>query len=563
MQSLQLFQKLETATDRDDGHRAPGISAPSKREFANSEFPAFDSRLVEIHLGNIESTLVGPTPRQALDRALNPHLRVYRGDGDGPPMVYDPDRDVFLTGALTEVKRTLRRAGLRFRLKDFRHSAPAADRWTVTGFELRDYQADVVQRAIDAGSGLVDVGTGGGKTLLAAAIIAELGLPTLFVVTTRTLLRQTVRNLRDMLGVDPGVIGDGRHEPECLTVALIQALTQDTVDLAPWRGGTLVVDEGHHAAATTFQALIRRIEPRNHYYLSAVPWRAGDDQAVLDALAGDGGRLTNGRYSARFLTDHGFACPVEVVVERCRIEGRMAERPFHGLYRDFIVRNPDRNGLIASVVARELRRGQQVLVLVDHVRHGREIERRVAAAAFVHGGTPRRALHETVDSFSDGSVRCLIATAGLFQEGVSISGIECLVLAGGLRSKAKVLQAVGRGMRLAPGKSVCRFIDFYDDDRAGVFRQHSQDRLRALMEEGFAVPRVDRDEPTTALAAPIPATWGHVAGTRFALVDGNGRIKATAECLERSLVPGEICRKCKNTTLCRTGGRIQWREDPA
>ena len=67
-------------------------------------------------------------------------------------------------------------------------------------------------------------------------------------------------------------------------MALIQGLDPSVVDLERWSGGTLVFDEGHHAAAGTWQELIRRIAPRFHFYLSAVPFRSGGDQAVLDAL---------------------------------------------------------------------------------------------------------------------------------------------------------------------------------------------------------------------------------------------------------------------------------------
>ena len=73
--------------------------------------------------------------------------------------------------------------------------------------------------------GIIDIGTGGGKTLLAAAIIAELGLPTLYIVTSRPILTQAVRNLSEYLDVNPGVIGNGRMRPRPLTVARIRALS--------------------------------------------------------------------------------------------------------------------------------------------------------------------------------------------------------------------------------------------------------------------------------------------------------------------------------------------------
>ncbi len=517
---------------------------------------AMANALVEIRLGNVESRIVGPAPRQRLDRVLNPR-RLLAGDEEGDPeaVVYEAGRGVFLSGALPRVKATLAAAGVRWRLRDLRFAAPPAGPWRLAdGIALRDYQREVVEEALRRGRGLVDVGTGGGKTLLAAAIVANLSRPTLWVVTTRTLLHQTVACVRSFLGVDPGVLGEGERRPAPLTVALIQSLLAG-VDLSPWRGGTLVFDEGHHAAAASWQEALRRLAPRYPFFLSAVPFRTGADQAVLDALAGK--PLTRGRFSARFLVERGYACPVEVRVERCALAGDMREKPFGTLYREFIVENRERNARIAAIAGEEAAAGRSVLVLVEHVRHGEILLSALGAAArFVHGDTPRGLLAETVRGFSAGALRCLVATTGLFQEGVSIDGLHALVLAGGLKSRAKVLQAVGRGMRLAPGKTRCLFFDFYDDDEGGVFRRHSRRRLEALKEEGFVVPPV-AGGPAPPPQDDVPPQWAHVPGSwKFLLVDGRGEVRATAACVLPGLVPDRWCKGCPERATCD-----KWRKD--
>ena len=214
-------------------------------------------------------------------------------------------------------------------------------------------------------------------------------------------------------------------------------------------------------------------------------------------------------------------------------------------------------------------------------------------------------------AFSDGRLRCLVATAGLFQEGVSIDGIEVLIQGGGLKSKAKVIQAAGRGMRLSPGKSSCTYYDFLDDDEAGVFRGHARKRIAALKEEGFFVeeggspstdprgtgmvghPRASREHQTPdqlhglagaasdSLARPAGGpdpplgessdpgqprpdgrAWFHVPGTkRFLLVDDEGQAHATSVCLKKSLVPPKMCTKCKDKTVCERGGRLLWQDE--
>ena len=524
---------------------------------------AFVNVRLDIIIGNLESQLVGPVPRQLLDRELNPHLARVSNQGSGETerslaLVYNPSRNSFLTGALPRVKRLLKSEGIRFRLRDVRSRPRPRFAWRLHKHELRAYQEEVVKTALSRGCGLIDIGTGGGKTPLAASIIARLGLPTLYLVTTRTLLEQAARNLQDYLNVEPGVIGDGVRRPNFITVALVQSLGQLDEDLSLWADGALIFDEGHHAAAATYLDLVKRVNARYNFFLSAVPFRTGEDQAVLDALTQ--GSLTGGAYSARYLIENDYACPVEVCVEHIEIKGEMGEKNFATLYAEFIVNNEERNRRIARRALGEIGEGKSVLVLVERIRHGEMLHRLIGEdSAFVHGGVGKRTLAAVTSRFVRGAQKCLIATAGLFQEGVSIDGIQVLIQAGGLKSKVKVIQAIGRGMRSAPGKRSCKYVDFWDDDAAGVLRSHSRERVKALKAEGFHIPTIHRGgrPPGEPLNLEIPPTWAHVPSTNiFALVNSDGEILDRELCICPALVPEDVCRRCMspNNETCTKKG---------
>ncbi len=516
--------------------------------------------VVELRLGNIEGRILGPAPSGVLDRELNPHLPwnspLLEGQAPGlSALVYDPRGQTFLMGALPRVKGVLRTQGIRYRIRDARRSAsPSTEtRWHLNGPRLRDYQRDVVERAVTEGAGIIDIGTGGGKTLLAAAILAALELPSLYVVTSRPLLQQAVENLRTYLDVDPGVIGSGIHRPRPLTVALIQALSNGHVELSRWRNGCLVFDEGHHACAPTFLQAVRGVGARYNYFLSAVPVRSGADQAVLDALTG--GSLTNHQYSAQYLIERGYASPAEVRVERCPIPEPTLEVPFRLLYRRGIVENAQRNARIAAITRTEQRAGASVLILVDRVRHGQSLCSSIDGAAFVHGGVGKRRLHRLTEAFRSKRISCLIATSGLFQEGVSIDGIEVLIQAGGMKSRNKVLQSIGRGLRRQEGKERCLYIDFLDEDEAGTLLHHSLQRLRVLSDEGFAVPQLldhDREQAGALQNEAIEPVWSHVSGTKsFLLIDSDGNTLDQAYCIEPEVVPAHLCKGCPRRDRCR------------
>lgn len=523
---------------------------------------AYTNAGVTIVLGNVESRLDGPGPWAALDRALNGWmLRCGRDPGHPTqPRIFDPASRAFLTGALPRVKRVLRRAGVRFRVRDLRgRCRPTLALGSPTP-PLRPYQADVVERALRRGTGVIDIGTGGGKTRIAAEIIHRVGRPTLYLVTTRTLLQQAVRHLREYLGIDPGTIGAGLDDPRPLTVALVQSLQGNHHPLEAWRNGCVVFDEGHHGCAPTYLSLLRRIDARYNFFLSAVPFRSGGDQELLDALTS--GSITDGAFSAGYLIDHGYAAPVKVRLEQIAIRGHMTERPFWQLYDEKIVDNAERNGRIVALARGEADRGRSVLVLVEQIRHGRDLRARLdGTPEFACGETPRAELQALTDRFARGERRVLIATVGLFNEGVSIDGIQCVINAGGLKSRVKVLQMIGRGMRLAPGKSHVLYVDFLDDCETGVFRAHSRQRIRILRQEGFVVPPVEPARRTESTPDPIAAAWAPVPGTqRFIQVTAEGEVVARGRCFRKESVPPRFCRSCRQPNLCREGGIITWRK---
>lgn len=555
---------------------------------------AYTNTHLRLEIGNVVSRIVGPAPNEVLDRLLNPHLQGRSGSdavcevaGRRQARVFDPRDQTFLTGALRTMEVALRNHGCLYRILDRRVERPRRHEWVLRGMTLRRYQECVVEAAVSKKTGTIDLGTSGGKTVLAAAIIARLGLPTLYLVTTRTLLHQTVESMRRYLGTEPGVIGDGVRRSGPLTIAIAQAITQGSSDLEPWKDGVMIWDEGHHAAAPSYLDLLKRIDARYNFFLSAVPYRSGEDQVVLDAVTG--GTLTDGEYSASYLIDHGYACPVEVRIEASTTDRTLVEQPFWKIYHECVVLNEDRNRRIAEIAKQGIESEDSILILVERVHHGRLLRDRIAEdVGFAYGSLPKSALRKLTEEFATGRLRCLIATVGLFNEGISIQGITLLIQAGGMKSRAKVLQAVGRGMRQAPGKTSVTYVDFFDDDPLGVLRGHSRDRLAVLMDAGFRVPKVDGhlgpDEsssstvecesseldpgsdgiPTIPGTYAVPSTWTHVPGTRtFLRISPSGAIVGRGECVSQGRVPGHFCKRCNEPWVCKQGGKISWQEtDP-
>ncbi|KAI9902653.1 hypothetical protein N3K66_002005 [Trichothecium roseum] len=88
-------------------------------------------------------------------------------------------------------------------------------------------------------------------------------------------------------------------------------------------------------------------------------------------------------------------------------------------------------------------------------------------AKFVTGDTPKIERGEILDAFRKGEFPVLV-NCGVFTEGTDIPNIDCIVLGRPTRSRNLLVQMIGRGMRLHPGKSNCHIIDLVSSLDTGI-----------------------------------------------------------------------------------------------
>lgn len=135
--------------------------------------------------------------------------------------------------------------------------------------------------------------TGTGKTVVASLDYRRLreeildGGPTLlFVVHRERILTQSLRMFQEVMG--DGAFGEllvgGRRPRDWRHVFIsIQSLTaMDVASLDPDQFTVVIVDEFHHAAAPTYEALIGHLHPRVLPGLTATPERTDVDLSQLE-----------------------------------------------------------------------------------------------------------------------------------------------------------------------------------------------------------------------------------------------------------------------------------------
>ncbi len=339
--------------------------------------------------------------------------------------------------------------------------------------EERDYQTQAVEKAVLKGIGIVNLATGGGKTLIGCEIIRRLGVRSIVFVPTKTLLLQWHRELQKLFGGEIGIVGDGQKLVRPITVCTVQSAEKELVQ----NFNLAIFDETHRLGARKWRKVSKMCNARYRFGLSATALLR-EDGANLEIVGICGEVLQDIR--AKELQDKGYLvnCSVEFVFV-----------PFCGEFFDNftdavelqIVQNNERHQLVLQKI-RELEfEGRKVLVLLDRIEHGR-ILAEMGNYQFISGADSGETRMKAIQDLEEGKIRVLVTTK-VFELGVDIPVVDGLVVASPAMSVIKVIQRIGRGLRKAIGKKELRVIDFVDNCK--YFKRQARKRQEIYGKEGF------------------------------------------------------------------------------
>lgn len=236
----------------------------------------------------------------------------------------------------------------------------------------------------------------------------------------------------------------------------------------------VIVDEFHHVMSDTYKELFRHFTPKYRLGLSATPFR-GDRQDPVSAF--DGNYLCH-----KVLKDvvvEGYVSPpdwrlIQDVTDYSGIFSPATGKEVTAVSaaRELIV--PEREAIILDAY-RRLSIGRTVGFCygLPHARRMTQVFRAAGVRADIFtgehssvNGVAVKDRKKTLEAFRRGDTRVLF-TVDLFNEGVDVPEIETVLFLRATTSPGRLLQNIGRGLRLAPGKRAVRVLDFMSNyDRA-------------------------------------------------------------------------------------------------
>lgn len=353
-----------------------------------------------------------------------------------------------------------------------------------SNIKLRPYQREAVWSMQQGVQGLVIMPCGGGKTIAGTAAVSEIDQPTLVIVHTHDLLQQWCETIQISLGIEAGVIAEGSFEVRQVTVATVQSLAR--LPSERWAEiatsfGCVVLDEAHHAPASTFQCVLSRLPARFRFGLTATPEREDGLTPLLEHTFGK--RLFEIGY--RELVEAGYLEAPEVRPVYSSFTFDYQGPDDHRPCMESLVSDPDRNELVAGLAVSDASSGHTVLVLsgrVEHCQHLADLikEKGIPAEVLV-GAVGKSERNRILEDFRAGRARVVVAST-LADEGLDVPRLDRIILAFPGRTKGRTAQRLGRLMRPHPQKKKAVLYDVIDAAVGPLLRQYRErKRLYATM----------------------------------------------------------------------------------
>ncbi|KAI4208982.1 MAG: hypothetical protein LQ351_008044 [Letrouitia transgressa] len=359
---------------------------------------------------------------------------------------------------------------------------------------LREYQEECIQSVLhhlEKGHRRlgISLATGSGKTVIFTQLIDRVDAPengasqTLILVHRRELVEQAARHCANAYPTKTIEIemanlhASGKAD---ITVASVRSITSGDRILKydPRNFKLVLVDEAHHIVASSYMQTLR------HFGLLQL-MSASQNPALVGVSATfsrfDGLRLSDAIDHIVYHKDYvdmigekWLSNAIFTTVQSKADISRVKSGPngdFQTKELSNAVNTVQSNEIIVRTwLSRAKARKSTIVFCVDlaHVASLTAVFRTHGVdARSVTSDTPKSLRGERIDEFR-GQKFPVLLNCGVLVEGTDIPNVDCILLARPTKSRNLLVQMIGRGMRLYPGKLDCHVIDMVSSLEVGI-----------------------------------------------------------------------------------------------
>lgn len=379
--------------------------------------------------------------------------------------------------------------------------------------EIRDYQIDAIQTALDKERTVLLSPTGSGKSFIIYAIMRwhiMAGRKCILVVPTTSLVEQMYSDFEDYSSNNGWSVKDHCQK---LYSGFTKEFTHDVL-ITTWQSvylqpkawfkqfNVIFGDEAHNFKAKSLTGVMEKMDSVRHRIgTTGTLDNKKVHRLVLEGIFGPVFKVT----TTKALMDSGRLSNLNITCIVMKYDDETRKGRKNNTYQeemDWLIANEKRNKFIRNLA---IKSSGNTLVLFQYVeKHGKVLYELIKDKAhdkrkifFVYGGTDvtdRESIRHITDNETDAII---IASFGTFSTGINIPSLENVIFASPSKSKIRNLQSIGRGLRLKDGKTGCNLYDIADDLHWKSWKNHTlnhaAERYKTYAEEEFKLKLVEVD----------------------------------------------------------------------
>jgi superfamily II DNA or RNA helicase len=435
-------------------------------------------------------TIPNPKYKEARDngrstRLIPEFLRIYRELGTGGIEIP--------RGCLQLVEEALIGQGFGMVINDSRVLTPPIS--VKSNIVLHPHQEAAKFPLLSHPNGMLVAPAASGKTIIGLDLFASLHQRTLWITHTNRLFKQVkdriLQVFEDITPDEIGILGSGKFQVgERITIGMIPTLVRRINDL-PEIGrefGLVILDEAHHAPASTFLEVLSYFASFYMYGLTATPHRRDGLEDVMFATIG----LPNAIINRREVVNKGAIVTPKVCVRNIR-SGRWDGYDFHEIVREVLPNNLERTRLILDDVLREATNGHYCIIISTRKSYCEflyeSLKKTWEKTAIATGDYTRKHNDLQVKRLEEGEITVLVTTFELLGEGFDVKKLDRGFIVLPFREKARVEQTVGRIQRACEGKKDAILYDYVDID-IGMLKNQFYTRALTYRKLGMEIKNV-------------------------------------------------------------------------
>ncbi|ANB11939.1 Irc3p [Sugiyamaella lignohabitans] len=352
------------------------------------------------------------------------------------------------------------------------------------GLPLRDYQQECIEEClITIKKGYrrfaVSMPTGSGKTRTFYGLLEAIsrggahsghGKKWLILAHREELITQAYDHAKRLFPDLKTSMEMGKHtaDPDAdIIVASVQSISREK-RLERFDGSdfsAIVIDEAHHAPAASYAKVLNHLGANNP-----------DSEIVVAGFSATLSRMDGLALGSTFdyiayhkdlseMIKNGYLTDIKFTTIATDVDltgVKKARGDFATGSLSKAVDTPALNELVYKAWKRQS--GKHSLIFGVNIEHVSNLaltfRENGIDAHVVTSDTPRDLRRGLVEDFRNGHLPVLI-NCGIFTEGTDIPNIDTVILVRPTRSAGLLMQMIGRGLRLHPGKEVCHIIDMF------------------------------------------------------------------------------------------------------